>query len=51
MSKGKQEIATSTNTARPNGKAWKKSWGPEGPPKDVVRDAVSQSKASRGTRA
>jgi hypothetical protein len=32
---------------RPNGKAWKKKWGPGGPPMAVVDQAVAQSRAAK----
>lgn len=39
------------NDARPNGKKWKKKWGPSGPPPDVLdlaRAQSSQSKRKKG---
>lgn len=39
------------NDNRPNGKAWKKSWGVGGPPKPVVDLAATQSALSKRKKA
>jgi len=36
------KTTTATNVGRPNGKAWKKSWGPSGPPLNVLTTAQEQ---------
>jgi len=40
-------MSKSENSARPNGKKWKKSWGPSGPPEPVLEGAVKQSRQSK----
>jgi hypothetical protein len=35
------------NADRPNGKKWKKIWGPSGPPEFVVEGAKRQSTLSK----
>lgn len=35
------------NDTRPNGKKWKKKWGPSGPPEPVIEGARAQSTMSK----
>lgn len=47
--KKKTQTGGPVNT-RPNGKAWKKSWGSDGPPADVKVRAMEQSAASKSKK-